>query len=211
MSSEKQASENMSSEKKSSEKLSKEKMSSERTTSKPEPASTEEGDEVPLSAPVRKGIHFDPGYLSTIPGMMKTAQASTSLIGFICAQTIRKSKFLTAGGWYSFVSLPGFCMSTIFLLCYVFHVVERFKRLPWLVVEMSYAAAWCILFFIASTVAATRVRADKPWAAAAFFGFVAMIIFGCEAFIKWHIWNRDQLAQGTRSDANIRDESEADP
>lgn len=173
-----------------------------------QPTSTQESDEVPLSVPVRRGIHFDPGYITTVPGMVKTTQAIISLIGFISAQTIRKKKFLSAGGWYTFVSLPGFCISTLFVLFYVFHVVERYKRLPWLVVEMTYAAVWFVLFFIASTVAATRVRADPPWGAAAFFGFVAMVVFAVEAFMKWRIWNKDQLAQGTRSNVDVRAETE---
>lgn len=189
----------------STEKTSTAKISAE---SVPQPDSTEQSDEVPLTTPVPKGIHFDPGYVATIPGMVKSAQAVISLIGFICAQTIRKKKYLSAGGWYTFVSLPGFCISTLFVLCYIFHVVEKFKQLPWLIVEMSYAAVWFVLFFIASTVAATRVRADPPWGAAAFFGFAAMILFAFEAFMKWRIWHKDQLAQGTRSVTDTTAENE---
>ena len=183
----------------------------ERTPSQPivpeeEPSSSETA---------RKGIHFDPGYVATRPGMIKVAQAVIGLIGFISAQTVRTKVYKAAGGWYTFVSLPAFFISTIFVLCYVFHIVERFKRLPWLLTEMGYAIAWCILFFIAGCIAATRIRKDPPWGAATFFAFVGMAVFGYEAFMKYGQWKKDEPAQGTRSQTDTSnadlDEAEADP
>lgn len=169
-------------------------------------------DEEPSSSPpARKGIHFDPEYVTTRPGMIKVAQAVTSLIGFICAQTVRTKVYQAAGGWYTFVTMPAFFISSSLVLFYVFHIVERFKGLPWLIIEMAYAIAWSILFFIAGSVAATRIRKDPPWGAATFFAFLAMALFGYEAVLKFRRWQSNKPAQGIRSVTDTSTEAEADP
>lgn len=86
-----------------------------------------------------------------------------SLIGFICIQF---SYFNNAGkgSYFSWISMIAFWFTGILLGFYLFHLVEKFYRIPWLRIEFVFCALWTFLYLLASILAAT-VR-DNPHSAA---------------------------------------------
>ena len=141
-------------------------------------------------------IHFDKHYMKTFPALLKISQAILCLTGLICVRTIYMAIYHSAGGWYYFVSMTGFWTSLFFLSCYIFHIVERFQWIPWLVAEWSFALLWAFFFFIATCVSATHGKTDPAWAAAAVLGFLAGCIYGYEAYQKYIKWQSGDVPQG---------------
>lgn len=89
-----------------------------------------------------------------------------------------------------------FWFTGILLGLYLFHIVEKFYKIPWLKMEFLFCALWTLLYLIASILATTVY--DNPHSAAAFFGFVATVAYGLDAFLKWRGVRGGGLAQGTR-------------
>lgn len=90
----------------------------------------------------------------------------------------------------------GFWFSGLMLVFYVFHVVEKFFRIPWLKIEFGFYAIWTLLYLIASILAVTFNSA--AYTAAGFFGFLAMIVYGYDAFLKYGLIRAGAIAQGSR-------------
>ncbi|CAK9295158.1 unnamed protein product [Gordionus sp. m RMFG-2023] len=130
---------------------------------------------------------------------MKIAQICIALIGFICSTS---SKWAYAPGttWYDFVSFSGFIISLILLIFYVLQIVAMgrpLSNLPWFLIEFIFCATWAFFFLIASLVLAIRSSkypcCSGALAAAAFFGFVAMILYGYDAFLKMRMWKAGEI------------------
>ncbi|KAE9551764.1 hypothetical protein FO519_005043 [Halicephalobus sp. NKZ332] len=118
----------------------------------------------------------------------------------------------------TFVSVFGFSISLIFLLLYLFHVVDQYQHLPIIVTEMIYCFAWTIFFFIAGSVlavASVTFKGAAFWAVAAvgifvinpgnfhrawgifvFFGFGAMCVYGLDCYLKFLAWKNNETARG---------------
>ncbi|XP_042235781.1 plasmolipin-like [Homarus americanus] len=142
-------------------------------------------------------IRFDPTYINfrNIPGMLKIAQIVFNLIGYICAAVSTFNSYSHAN-WFSFVSMTGFWVTGILLVLYMMHVLERFYMVPWLMLEFGYCALWCFFYLTAAVACATWGGVDSGAAAASFFGFVAMILYGADAFFKFKAWRSGDIAQG---------------
>lgn len=89
-----------------------------------------------------------------------------------------------------------FWFSGILLVFYVFHVVERLFRIPWIQIELIFCAIWAVLFLIASICVSTVPSA--AYTTAAFFGFCAMIFYGYDAWLKFNAHKTGEIAQGQR-------------
>ncbi|XP_043589186.1 CKLF-like MARVEL transmembrane domain-containing protein 8 isoform X3 [Bombus pyrosoma] len=76
-------------------------------------------------------IRFDPSYIKTLPGMLKVAQVVLNLLGFICITVTSHSNF-SRGAWFNTVAMGGFWFTGILLVFYLFHIVEKFSKIPWL-------------------------------------------------------------------------------
>lgn len=149
---------------------------------------------------VSPNIRFDPSYAKTIPGILKIAQAVVSLIGFICVQMVNNQYMAgSASGWYIFVAMTAFWVTLVVVILYLFHIIEKLHWIPWLLGELGFSALWAVFFFIASCVVVARSGEDAAWGAAAFFGFVAMGLYGYEAFTKYKLWRAGGIAQGERT------------
>lgn len=140
---------------------------------------------------------FDPSYLRTLPGILKGAQIIINLIGFICSQLA--NNYFGTINWYGFVSMTAFWVTLVLLFFYIFHLIEKIKIIPWMLAEFVYCGVWAALYFTAAIAVATKGRFEEPLAAAAFFGFVAMILYGADAFFKYKGWKSGEPAQGERS------------
>uniref|UniRef100_A0A336M2L0 CSON010634 protein n=1 Tax=Culicoides sonorensis TaxID=179676 RepID=A0A336M2L0_CULSO len=141
-------------------------------------------------------IRFDKLYIQTIPGILKAVVVVLNLIGFICIEVSRWSHH-SRGEYFNFVAMCGFWFSGIMLVFYVFHVVEKFFRIPWLKIEFGFYALWTLMYLIAACLAVTF--SPTAYTVAGFFGFLAMIVYGYDAFLKYNLIRAGAIAQGSRS------------
>jgi hypothetical protein len=54
-----------------------------------------------------------------------------NLLGFICI-TVSYGAITSRGSWFNTVAMGGFWFTGILLALYLFHVIEKFYRIPWL-------------------------------------------------------------------------------
>lgn len=142
-------------------------------------------------------IRFDPSYIRTIPGMLKIAAVLLDILGFICIM-VSENNYHSRANWFNFCAMGGFWITGILLAFYLFHVIEKLHFIPWIMVEMGYCGAWCFFYLTASAACAAWGSHNEAWAAASFFGFVAMIVYGVDAFFKFKAWRAGEIAQGDR-------------
>lgn len=93
--------------------------------------------------------------------------------------------------------MTAFWFTGILLVFYVFHVVERYFRIPWIQIELIFCALWTVLYLIAAILAAT-VPQSGAYTSAAFFGFCAMVAYGYDAWLKFKAHKSGEIAQGQR-------------
>lgn len=138
---------------------------------------------------------FDLSYITTLPGIIKIAVIVLNLIGFICIQA---SAFRSNGRgvYFSIVTHLGFWFSGSLLVLYLFHMVEKYHNIKWLKIEMIAYVVMVFLYLIASTIAVAFGAA--PYSAAGFFGYLAMVLYGGDAFLKYRALKAGDLAQGNR-------------
>ncbi|XP_076331326.1 CKLF-like MARVEL transmembrane domain-containing protein 8 [Tachypleus tridentatus] len=146
----------------------------------------------------KSGIHFDRTYLHTIPGVLKAAQIVFDLLGFICVEVSRCST-CSPSSWFAFVAMTGFWITLILLVFYLFHVIEKMSFIPWIRLELAYCGIWTVLSFIAALVVSVKGTQDDAWAAAGFFGFLTMFLYGADTYYKYKAWKRGDPAQGEKS------------
>ena len=101
--------------------------------------------------------------------------------------------------FFYFVSMTGFWFTLAMLIFYLVHLIEKFHVIPWMLIEGGFCGLWTILLLISSILAATHVEYSAAFGMAAFFGFIAMIAYGYDAFIKYRGCRAGQLAQGERT------------
>lgn len=138
---------------------------------------------------------FDPSYLKTVPGILKAVVVLFNLIGYICIQS---SAFWSDGRgvYFNIVAHLGLWFSGILLLLYLFHVVEKYHNVKWLKIEMIAYVVMVFLYLIASTIVVAFGSA--AYSAAGFFGYLAMVLYGLDAFLKYKALKAGELAQGHR-------------
>lgn len=146
---------------------------------------------------------FDPFYARTLPGILKIVRMVLDLLGFISIMCSGVYAWLSRASWYSFVSMTGFWVTGILLLFYFFHLIERAYFLPWMLMESIFCAIWTIFYLIAACLVAALGGAIEAYAAAAFFGFSAMLVYGFDAFLKFKGWREGEVAQGERHTSTV--------
>ncbi|XP_053692274.1 plasmolipin-like [Sabethes cyaneus] len=141
-------------------------------------------------------IRCDPAYVRTISGIIKIVCIVLNHIGFICIE-VSSFRYHSRGSFFNTVAMIGFWFTCIMLVFYLFHVCEKFHKIPWLKIVMYFCAAWALVYMLASSfAAATNVKAFQ---AAAFFGYCAMIAYGYDAFLKYKAVRSGEIAQGDRA------------
>lgn len=151
---------------------------------------------VTSSTTVQTNIRFDPLYVRTAPGILKVVQVVSSLLGFICVQAARY-QYRGYGSFYSWISMIAFWFTGILLGLYLFHLVEKFYKIPWLKMELGFCGLWALLYLLASSLVVS-VYANAGYSAAAFFGYAAMFAYAIDAFLKYRAVQAGGLAQGAR-------------
>ncbi|KAI6182218.1 Synaptophysin/synaptoporin family protein [Aphelenchoides bicaudatus] len=135
----------------------------------------------------------DISYFVTLDGLLKCLAI---ILNFLCFLCISVGGDYMGIGWSTFVVVIGFTLSLLFFLLYLFHLAENFDKVPWTMAEMIFCFIWTIFYFITASalgVAATQNQIGTfGWAAAAFFGFCAMIVYGLNAYLKFETWRHDE-------------------
>jgi len=142
---------------------------------------------------------FDFVYIRTLPGILKFVQLVLDFITFICCIAGPLS-YLPDVGWSTFVSITAFIVTLILLTMYMAHLIEMLQGIPWLLIECLYCGIWVFFFLIAACLMAaksTYCGACQAYGAASFFGFMAMIAYGFDCFLKFNSWRNGDVAQGT--------------
>lgn len=80
-----------------------------------------------------------------------------NLLGFICIEASGVFAYHSRGSWFNFVSMTGFWFTGILLLFYLFHIIEKFYKVPWLKIEFIFCALWSVLYLIAASLAVSFV------------------------------------------------------
>ncbi|XP_043259081.1 CKLF-like MARVEL transmembrane domain-containing protein 4 [Colletes gigas] len=147
-------------------------------------------------------IRFDTSYTRTRPGILKIAQVAFNLLGFICI-TVSSQSNSSRGAWFNTVAMAGFWFTGILLVFYLFHIVEKFSKIPWLKVEFIFCTIWTAFYLLAAALAADYAKYVESFGAAAFFGFCAMVVYGYDAWLKFQAVKRGTLAQGQQTPKQI--------
>ncbi|CAB3380057.1 Hypothetical predicted protein [Cloeon dipterum] len=124
-------------------------------------------------------------------------QIVCNMIGFLCV-ILAKYSHLARSSFFKSLSGIGFWFTGIMLLLYVFHVAEKFFRIPWLKIELGFCTLWTLLYLIASILCVDYASLDAAFGAAGFFGFCAMFAYGFDAYLKFQAVRNGELAQGDR-------------
>ncbi|XP_047987561.1 MARVEL domain-containing protein 1 [Leguminivora glycinivorella] len=151
---------------------------------------------VTSSTTVQTNIRFDPLYVRTATGALKVVQVVSSLLGFISVQAAR-FQYAGYGSFYSWISMIAFWFTGILLGLYLFHLVEKFYKIPWLRLELGFCALWAFFYLIAASLVVSIFN-NAGYSAAAFFGYAAMFAYAIDAFLKFRAVQAGGLAQGTR-------------
>lgn len=147
-------------------------------------------------------IRFDPSYTRTLPGILKILQVVLNLLGFICI-TVSNHSNSSRGGWFNTVAMGGFWFTGILLVFYIFHIVEKFSKIPWLKIELIFCTIWALFYLLAASLAAGYAWAVEAFGVAAFFGFCAMVAYGYDAWLKFQAARSGALAQGQHTTKQV--------
>lgn len=75
------------------------------------------------------------------------------LIGFICIQ-VSKFNYVGVGSFFCSVAMTAFWFTGIMFLLYLFQIVYKAQRIPWIQIEMWFYVIITVLFLISSALAA---------------------------------------------------------
>uniref|UniRef100_A0A0A9W091 CKLF-like MARVEL transmembrane domain-containing protein 4 n=1 Tax=Lygus hesperus TaxID=30085 RepID=A0A0A9W091_LYGHE len=147
---------------------------------------------------VQTNIRYDPSYVKTVPGMLKCVQIILSLLVFICVSFSVYSAFGRLS-FMSFICGLGFWLTGILLAFYLFHVIEKFYSIPWLKIEFGYCIIWTLFLMIGSTLSFAYLDAASIFGVVGFFGYLNMIAYGYDGFLKFKGIQNNEIAQGERT------------
>ncbi|KYM97209.1 PREDICTED: uncharacterized protein LOC108778642 [Cyphomyrmex costatus] len=140
-------------------------------------------------------IRFDKSYIRTWSGMLKLAEVGLNLLGFISI-TMSVYSSHSRGAWFNTVAMSGFWLTGILLILYLFHIVEKFARIPWLKLEFIYCTVWTLFYLLAASLVVSFTPYSEAFVTAAFFGYCAMFVYGYDAWLKFKAVMSGGLAQG---------------
>uniref|UniRef100_A0AC35TV59 MARVEL domain-containing protein n=1 Tax=Rhabditophanes sp. KR3021 TaxID=114890 RepID=A0AC35TV59_9BILA len=147
--------------------------------------------------PDLSGIYLDLDYLKTFAGMLKCIQIC---VCFMCLISVSTGQaYYSGASWASFVSLMGLMLTTLLLILYLFHIVDKISAINVTVTEMAYCFAWAMFFFLSGTVlilASLQYKLSIGWTIGSFFAFAGMIAYGLDSWLKFLAWKRGEKAMG---------------
>lgn len=97
--------------------------------------------------------------------------------------------------YYNSTVSVGFWYTLIMLFLFLFHVPEKFYRMPWLPVEIGVNVLVGLMYFIASIMAI--LVPDAVHTIAGIFGFVTLAGYAYGGYLKFNQYRNGELAQGS--------------
>ncbi|XP_011501040.1 PREDICTED: uncharacterized protein LOC105364727 [Ceratosolen solmsi marchali] len=140
-------------------------------------------------------IRFDPSYILTLSGRVKILEMMANILGFISVLASDISSHSRCG-WFNTVSMAGFWTTGILLAFYLFHIIEKFYKIPWLKIEFIYCAIVTACYLLAASLIAALATSSESLGVAAFSGFVGMCLYGVDCWIKFKAIKDGKHAQG---------------
>ncbi|XP_013403660.1 CKLF-like MARVEL transmembrane domain-containing protein 4 [Lingula anatina] len=131
----------------------------------------------------------DPGYIRSVPGILKIVEIILCLVVFIC---VIIAPGYGGSGWVWFIAISAF-ITTLILL--IFHVVGLISRLPgpWMLIEFIYYIVIAVFFLIAFIIAAVGCRYGyASIIATAIFCFASCAVFGVDTYFQFQAWRTSQ-------------------
>jgi hypothetical protein len=133
----------------------------------------------------------DVGFVKSIPGILKAVEMIFSLITFICASV--NTYGMPAAGWVQFVSMTAFICTIILYIFFLFKLPPKFPRqFPFKFSEFCFYTTFAVFYFISGIVAACFTHYNGYYfpsmAAASFFSFACLLLFGVDAFFHFTDW-----------------------
>lgn len=144
---------------------------------------------------VQTTLRYDPSYLRSKDGILKIVEIGLSFLGFICIQCSEFSS-LSMGKFFTTVSMFGVWTTGILLVLYLFHIIEKLYKIPWIHFEMFFCGILALCFVVCSSMVANSTI--SAFHAAAFFGFSATVFYAVDSFLKYRAMRAGALAQGER-------------
>jgi len=148
-------------------------------------------------------VFLDKGMLRSREVMLKIGQALMCLIGIICV-ACAANPYVSQASFFYFCASVGIIVAIILAVLYVLHLRDKIAGLLHLnLLEFVYAAVWAFFFFAASI--ACIVHGSKysgnqqALIAAGFFGLVAMVLYGLDAYIMYIAWRTNQTRSATQT------------
>ena len=111
---------------------------------------------------------------------------------------------LHAREWAQFVSVTGIFGTGLLLGFYLFHIIEKLSKVPWIMIEMGFCILWSFFYltvgldFIVKGTKLARTKTDDFLTfGTSFFCFFGVIVYGIDGFLKFKGWKegRNGLAQ----------------
>ncbi|XP_067120976.1 CKLF-like MARVEL transmembrane domain-containing protein 8 [Centruroides vittatus] len=112
------------------------------------------------STGILDGLHLNPWYFKTIPGILKLVQLVIGIICMGCGSPVK----INYAHFFMFVVV--ICFLITFLLCFAFLISLKdiTQKLPWMEGELIYTGIATILYFIAAVVQlAMTVEQDNKY------------------------------------------------
>ncbi|XP_037077639.1 CKLF-like MARVEL transmembrane domain-containing protein 3 [Pollicipes pollicipes] len=147
-------------------------------------------------------VFFDKSMFRSREVLLKIGEVLVCLIGLICV-SCAPNPYISQAGFFYFLSSVGIVVALVMMVLYVVHLRDKMAgtlRLNF--VEMVYAALWSFFFFaaaIACVVLGSKFSNGGAYIAAGFFGFVAMVLYGIDAFIMYNAWRHGTTRSATQT------------
>ncbi|XP_059172335.1 plasmolipin-like [Physella acuta] len=130
-------------------------------------------------------IRPHPEYVRTVPGILKIAEIVVNILVLICASIDYWSP--AGGGWVQFVAVTALITTLINFLMHFFDVYSKFS-FQFNFVLFIYYCVIVVLYLIAAIVCAVRAPYWPAVGAAAFFAFVAVILYAVDTYLMYRMW-----------------------
>ncbi|XP_061574582.1 CKLF-like MARVEL transmembrane domain-containing protein 7 [Cololabis saira] len=140
---------------------------------------------------------LNPGYVRTIPGLLKLGQLLALLVAFLCVRCARGWPSWAAFQFFEVVLLWFFVAFLVFLLMHLFRLQERMRCINWPLTEFFHYSVGAVLVFIASIVAAAKSGGVSALIVASVFGFIATFLMAV------NLWTSYSLACGPQNGATV--------
>ncbi|CAO1364046.1 unnamed protein product [Diamesa tonsa] len=145
------------------------------------------------SSTIQPRLRFDADYIKTYSGMIKIALLIMALVNIITINVSALSNGTTT--YYNSTVSVGFWYTLVMLFLFLFHVPEKFYRMPWLPVEIGVNVIVGLMYFIASIMAI--LVPDAAHTVAGIFGFITLAGYAYGGYLKFNQYRNGELAQGS--------------